>query len=190
MLAVYIDTLRRTRCLFWLLVALGVTPGIALAHAVVYPKKSTPGGYEKYVLRVPNERDVPTLRIEIHFPPELRVGSFGDVPGWTLHELTDSAGRVTGAVWTGTLPPKRFIEFPFVGRNPKENVRLVWPAFQTYSNGERVDWIGPEGSKRPASATTLDADTGSGRTTRALSLAALIVGLVSLGISLRPTSTS
>lgn len=34
----------------------------------------------QYVLRVPNERDVPTVRVELHFPAGLRVVSFGDVP--------------------------------------------------------------------------------------------------------------
>ena len=63
------------------LVAVGV-PAVALAHAVVYPKTSKPGAYEKYVLRVPNERDVPTIRVELRFPTGLRVVSFGDVPGW------------------------------------------------------------------------------------------------------------
>jgi len=40
-----------------------LVPAVALAHAVVFPKTSRPGAYEKYVLRVPNERDVPTTRV-------------------------------------------------------------------------------------------------------------------------------
>ena len=69
-----------------MLLALAViaVPAVALAHAVVYPKTSRPGAYEKYVLRVPNERDVPTTRVELRFPAGLRVVSFGDVPGWKL----------------------------------------------------------------------------------------------------------
>ena len=67
------------------LIAVGILiPSIALAHAVVFPRSSTPGAYEKYILRVPNERDVPTTRVELHFPPGLRVVSFGDVAGWNL----------------------------------------------------------------------------------------------------------
>jgi uncharacterized protein YcnI len=45
-----------------------IAPSIVFAHAVVFPKTSTPGTYEKYVLRVPNERDVPTLQVELRFP--------------------------------------------------------------------------------------------------------------------------
>src|SRR5262249_20586667 len=43
---------------------------IAMAHAVVYPKASTTGAHERYVIRVPNERAVATTRVEIQFPPE------------------------------------------------------------------------------------------------------------------------
>jgi uncharacterized protein YcnI len=67
---------KRQRARLFLVVAAVVVPSAALAHAVVFPRTSSPGAYEKYVLRVPNERDVPTTRIEIHFPPELRVVSF------------------------------------------------------------------------------------------------------------------
>jgi uncharacterized protein YcnI len=165
---------------------LAAAPRVAQAHAVVFPRKSAPGAYEKYVLRVPNEKDTPTTRVEIRFPAELRVVSFGDVAGWTLQQLKDSSGRITGAVWTGNLPPERFIEFPFVGVNPKENGRLVWPAFQTYADGERVDWTGPEDSKRPASATTLGADSGTSGVTKYVSVVALVLSLLSLGLALRP----
>ena len=169
--------------------ALIATPAIVRAHAVVFPAKSTPGAYEKYVLRVPNEKGVPTTRVEIRFPAVLRVVSFNEVAGWTLAEVKDSSGRVTGAVWTGSLPPGRFVEFPFVGVNPKEDVRLVWPAFQTYADGERVDWIGPEKSERPASATMLGAEPGGGATVQYVAIAALVTSLLSLGVALRPRPT-
>ena len=126
---------------------------LALAHAVVYPKTAKTGSYEKYVLRVPNEKATPTTRVEIRFPAGLRVTSFGDVAGWQLEVLTDSAKRIVGAVWTGSLPPQRFVEFPFVGANPKAATTLVWPVYQTYGDGVRVEWTGEEGSKAPASIT-------------------------------------
>ena len=163
-------------------------PSVTLAHAVVYPRTSSPGAYEKYVLRVPNERDRPTLRVEIRFPAELRVVSFGDVPGWTLNVLTDSAQRIIGAVWTGILPKERFVEFPFVGVNPKSATKLSWPTFQTYAGGERVEWTGSESSKTPASATAIDETPTSGTTALTpfyLALGAAVLSLISLGLSLR-----
>ena len=109
------------------------------------------------MLRVPNEKAVATTKVELHFP----AGRAGDVvrrvPGWQLEIVTDSAKAITAAIWTGTLPPQRFIEFPFVAVNPKTDTRLEWPAYQTYADGQRVEWTGPEGSKRPASVTTIGA---------------------------------
>jgi uncharacterized protein YcnI len=163
-------------------------PAIAFGHAVVFPKSSAPGAYERYVLRVPNEKTEPTTRVEIHFPADLRVTAFEDVPGWQLEVQTDSAKRIIGAVWTGTLAPQRFVEFPFVGANPKTGVsQLTWPAYQTYAGGERVEWTGAEGSKSPASITALEAKTGSGDAgaTKWVPWAALVLAFISLGIALR-----
>jgi len=167
-----------------------VGPSILFAHAVVFPKTSTPGAYEKYVLRVPNERDVPTLKVELHFPQGLRVVSFGDVPGWKLQVLTDSAQRVMGAVWTGVLPKERFVEFPFVAVNPKDSTSLFWPTYQTYEGGERVEWTGPDSSKTPVSSTIVSdpavVPVKVSRTSLYMSVVALLFALTALGVALRP----
>jgi uncharacterized protein YcnI len=169
-----------------------IVPAIAIAHAVVYPKTSAPGAYERYVLRVPNERDVATTRVELRFPSDMRVVSFADVPGWELQIQTDSAKRIVGAVWTGTLAPARFIEFPFVAVNPNTTTRITWPAFQTYANGDRVEWTGAEGAKSPASTTTIAgaAEPASRRGIPWVASAALLISLISLGLSLRKHDTS
>jgi uncharacterized protein YcnI len=159
-------------------------PVLAFAHAVVYPRTSAPGAYERYVLRVPNEKTTATTRVEIRFPAELRVTSFEDVPGWQLEVLTDSAKRVIGAVWTGTLAPQRFVELPFMAANPKSGDRLVWPSYQTYADGERVEWTGEEGSKRPASVTTLGSPDARGGASRWVAWAALLLALLSLGLAI------
>ncbi|HEX4684531.1 MAG TPA: YcnI family protein [Gemmatimonadaceae bacterium] len=164
-----------------------VTWGIAFGHAVVFPKTSTPGAFERYVLRVPNEKSSATTRVEIRFPADVRVTSFEDVPGWQLEVLTDSAKRVVGAVWTGTLPPQRFVEFPFMAANPKAETQIVWPAYQTYADGQRVEWTGAEGTRQPASVTTIAAAgaTSSGGSARWLPWLALVAALLSLGLTLR-----
>ena len=164
-------------------------PTLSWAHAVVFPRQSTTGSYEKYVLRVPNEKAVATTRVEIHFPAGVRVTSFAEVSGWQLEVVTDSAKAITAAIWTGNLPPERFVEFPFVAVNPKTDTKLEWPAYQTYADGERVEWTGPEGSKRPASSTTIGAaaadSSGSAAVVRWLPWAALVLSLVSLGLAMR-----
>ena len=152
-------------------IALQAAP--ALAHVTVWPRTAAPGGFERYVVRVPNEKNTATTRVEIHFPAEVRISSFLEVPGWNLEVLTDSAGKITGAVWTGTLPPKRFIEFPFIGVNPN-------------ADGEVVQWTGPTGSKRPASATELTTRPAGGSPAALwVAIAALVVAIAGLGLALR-----
>jgi uncharacterized protein YcnI len=173
-----------------LLLAILIAPSIVFAHAVVFPKTSLPGAYEKYVLRVPNERDVPTLKVEIRFPEALRVVAFGDVPGWKLQVLTDSIQHVIGAVWTGVLPKERFVEFPFFAVNPKDSTTLTWPTYQTYEGGERVEWTGPDSSYTPVSSTLVSnpvvVPIKVSRTSLYISLIALLLALTALGVALRP----
>jgi uncharacterized protein YcnI len=172
------------------LFAILVAPSIVFAHAVVYPKTSASGAYEKYVLRVPNERDIPTVKVEIRFPEGLRVVSFGEVPGWKLQVLADSTQRVTGAIWTGVLPKERFVEFPFVAVNPKDSVSVTWPTYQTYESGERVEWTGPDSSYTPVSSTligdTTPAPVKVSRTSLYVSIIALLFALTALAVALRP----
>ena len=173
------------------LIALLLISSIVGARAVVFPTTSMPGAYEKYTLRVMNERAVPTLRVEIHFPEGLRVVSFGDVPNWNIQILTDTTNRITGAVWTGVLAIDRFVEFPFLAVNPKDSTSLTWPTIQTYANGERVEWTSPDTASMTPVATTLIADTTPktikvSRTSLYISLAALLFALTALGVALRP----
>jgi YD repeat-containing protein len=165
-------------------------PAALFAHAVVFPKASNTGAYERYVLRVPNEKNVATTKVELHFPSDVRVTSFSDVPGWQLEITRDSAQRIVGATWTGTLQPERFVEFPFVAVNPKTATQVNWPAYQTYADGQRVEWTGAEGSKTPASVTavsvaTTSAGGGGSQSTFVLAVVALALAVVSLGLAMR-----
>ena len=163
-------------------------PSLSHGHAVVFPRASTPGAYEKYVLRVPNEKRVATTRVELRFPEGVRVISFTDVQGWTLETVRDSANRIVAAVWTGTLPPERFVELPFIAVNPAAPGRLVWPAYQSYADGERVAWTGAADAAHPASATEIapaEEETPGSSLPLYLAAAALVLALLSLGLVLR-----
>jgi uncharacterized protein YcnI len=173
-------------------IAVLVFSSLAWARVVVFPQTSTTGAYEKYALRVVNERDVPTLQVEIRFPEGLQVISFGDVPGWKLQILTDTAQRITGAVWRGVLEKQRFVEFPFIALNPKDSVSLAWPTYQTYEGGERVEWTSPDTSSKTPVSTTLvsaappPAPVKISRTSLYISLIALLFALTAMGVALRP----
>jgi uncharacterized protein YcnI len=175
-------------CLLW-------TGGLG-AHAVVFPPEAPTGAYQKYVLRVPNERNFPTTSVAITFPSGVRVISFDEIPGWTLQTTPGGEGVYAAAYWTGTLPVGRFVEFGFIGVNPGEPTTLKWDVVQTYADGTEVAWTGPLESSTPASVTNVVAPvaeveeapaTGGGSTLGMwLAGAALVVALLSLGLSLRP----
>ncbi len=164
------------------------------AHAVVFPAEAPTGAYQKYTLRVPNERDFPTTRVSILFPGGVRVISFDEVPGWALETIAGvEAGSVAEAIWTGTIPVGRFVELSFIAVNPAEATTLKWDVVQTYADGTEVSWSGPEGSSTPASVTRVLAPAAVPTTAPPSSLgtmlggAALLVALISLGVSLRPS---
>jgi uncharacterized protein YcnI len=180
------------------LLGVSVTASAALAHAVVYPSEAPAGAYQKYVLRVPNERGFATTEVSIVFPEGVRVISFDEVTGWTL-EATSSDGGATFAMatWRGELPVGRFVEFAFIGVNPAEEATLEWDVVQTYGDGQAVEWTGPVDSATPASftrirapiASTLEAQPASG-TANGLAVAALLVALLGLGVALRPAKSA
>jgi uncharacterized protein YcnI len=163
------------------------------AHAVVFPAEAPTGAYQRYTLRVPNERDFPTVRVVITFPSGVRVISFDEVPGWMLETTSAGEGAYAAAAWSGTIPVGRFVEFGFIGVNPGEPTTLEWDVVQTYADGTEVAWTGPPESSTPASVTDVVAPaaatdappTSDGTLATWLGGAALVVALLSLGLSLR-----
>ncbi|MEV4102825.1 YcnI family protein [Nonomuraea sp. NPDC049649] len=129
----------------------------ALAHVTINPGTAVAGGFTKVAFRVPNERDdAKTTRVEVTFPTDhpLAFVSVKPVPGWTVKvnegklpepvttehgELTEA---VTSVVWSGgEIGQGEFQEFEVsMGRLPTGVDQLVFPAKQTYSSGEVVDW--------------------------------------------------
>jgi len=174
--------------------------GAVLAHAVVYPAEAPPGAYQRYTLRVPNERAFPTDLVAITFPAGVRVISFDEVPGWTIETASADEGvTFSGARWSGTIPVGRFVEFGFIGVNPTEEATLKWDVVQTYQDGTVVEWTGPVDSPTPASLTLVRASLAAAPEVAAVAPAAptsntpmylgegaLVLALVSLGVSLRP----
>ena len=135
---------------------LAVVPSAVLfAHITVWPKESAPGARERYTMRVPNEKQVNTVRIEGEFPAELNVYDFEFKPGWKIDFKKDDKGRITGATWTGKIVPYEFVEFGMLGLNPKEGASLTWKFVQYYEDGIKEEFTGPAGSRLPAPVVTL-----------------------------------
>jgi hypothetical protein len=127
----------------------------AFAHIRILPAESTQGAREKYTMRVPNEKQVATIRIEGEFPSGVNVYDFEFKPGWTIDFKKDDKGRIVGAVWTGRMVPYEFVEFGMLGLNDKESSSLVWRFVQHYDDGTKEEFTGPPGSRLPSPVTSL-----------------------------------
>ena len=127
----------------------------AAAHVTVWPKESLQGAREKYEIRVPNEKQLDTVAVEVRFPAGLKVVSFEQKPGWNTEVRRDSSGAAIGARWTGRLPPQQFTEFGLIAANPGSGTEISFVAIQVYADGSSLEWSGAAGSKTPAPRVTL-----------------------------------
>src|SRR5215469_8516458 len=100
--------------------------GIAFGHVTIQPKRSVPGKTEKYTMKVPTEKFVPTVRVEVEFPAALAVSTFEPKTGWKIEEKKDASGKLVGAILTGSIPPGESSEFSFSAKNPAEEGSLSW----------------------------------------------------------------
>lgn len=133
-------------------IALGATA--AQAHVAVLPRESIAGSTEKYTMRVPDEKNIPTVRMEAEFPAAAEVISVDPKEGWKIELKKDSTGRIVAAVWSGgSIAPREIAEFGFQALNPNEETKLVWKVIQVYEDGTKSEWTGPAGSRTPASVT-------------------------------------
>jgi hypothetical protein len=127
----------------------------AFGHIRIAPIESTQGAREKYTMRVPNEKQVATIRIEGEFPSGVNVYDFEFKPGWKLDFKKDDTGKNSGATWTGKLVPYDFAEFGMLGLTTKDAASLVWKFVQYYEDGSKEEFTGPIGSRLPSPVTTL-----------------------------------
>ena len=133
---------------------------LASGHIRIYPTDSTHGAREKYTMRVPNEKQVATIRVEGEFPQALNVYDFEFKPGWKIDFKKNDKGKIIGATWTGKMMPYEFVEFGMLGINPKEGTELVWKFVQYYDDGTKEEFTGPAGSRLPSPVVTLKAAAG------------------------------
>jgi len=204
---------RRTAAALVVAAGLVLVPAAtAHAHVTVSSPDATPGGFGKLVFRVPSESDTAnTTAVSIELPAATPFAfvSVGSVPGWTAETvtsplpeplevegftLTEAVTRVTWTAVDGGLAPHEFTEFALsAGPFPSGVDELVFPAAQTYSDGEVVEWAEPvvDGEPepgRPAPVLELGAADGAGAgdgsgsdtVARVLAVAGLAVGAAGL----------
>ncbi|WP_334074875.1 YcnI family copper-binding membrane protein [Paenibacillus sp. A14] len=144
-------------------VLLGFTlfAGWASAHVTVKPGTSAPGAWETYSIKVPVEKDIPTVKVSLKIPEGLDFKQYRPVPDWKVELTKNDDGQVTAVAWVAEgkgIGPGEFQQFEFVGKNPDSDSALAWDAFQYYSDGSIVEWIGEKDSDNPHSITKVTAD--------------------------------
>ena len=200
----------------------------ASAHVTIVPDTDTAGSWSKITVRVPNESDTAgTTAVRVDFPadapfPSVRVQPR---PGWSAELTTEQFPEpvdvgdytleeaVTSVTWTAddgvSIGPDEFDEFAIsVGPLPEPGTYL-FPAVQTYDDGEVVRWDmepADEEPARPAPVLTVvdgddtgdahshgdvsddgddsaasDVDTSDGLA-RAVGIAGVLVGAAGLGV--------
>ncbi len=185
----------------------------AYAHVTVSSSDASPGGFGKIVFRVPSESDTAnTTAVSVQLPADTPFAfvSVGVVPGWTAEMVTTPLPEpvevdgfsiteaVTSVTWTADgegLAPHEFTEFALsAGPFPSDVDELVFPAAQTYSDGEVVNWADPtvEGEEEPEhpaptlvlspSDSTDTADDGSGDSTDTVARVLAVVG-IAIGVA-------
>jgi len=106
-------------------------------------------------MRVPNEKQIGSSKVEGEFPAELQLYDFEFKPGWKIDFKKDDKGKIIGATWTGKIQPYEFVEFGMLGINPKQGSNLTWKFIQYYDDGTKEEFTGPVGSRYPAPVVTL-----------------------------------
>jgi uncharacterized protein len=157
-----------------------LVPAVAQAHVTVQPSSVPAGGFVRFDVRVPTERDdAYTKQVALRLPPGFAEASYEPVPGWSVKVAktklaqpiqTDDgpvSEQVSTITWTGhgtqgRIPPGAFQDFGLSVQVPgKAGSTLTFKALQTYSDGKVVRWIGPSGSDTPAPDVSVTAAGGS-----------------------------
>ena len=155
----------------------------AFAHARISPAFA-PTEAQVYTLVVPTEKeDASTTQVELTPPADFRLRSFRDAPGWKRELQSTGSGEDTvieKVTWSGgDVGPGEAAYFDFFGSADKSKT-YAFKVRQTYSDGEVVDWAGPESADEPAPTVELKSSFGGGGRNKTLEIVALALAGVAL----------
>jgi uncharacterized protein YcnI len=140
---------------------LGVS--VASAHVSVKPSQAGIGSFQTFTLSVPSEREQATVMVRLVLPEGLGHVTPTVKPGWRMEMKHGGAqmaegeheneGPVTEIIWRGgTIPGFYRDEFSFSTQVPATEAKLLWKAYQTYSDGSVVSWELAPGQEQPKNA--------------------------------------
>ncbi|WP_391571816.1 YcnI family protein [Cohnella sp.] len=147
-----------------LLLSLGFA-GLASAHVTVQPGSVPAGSYQVFTVRVPSEKDAATTQVKVAIPDGVNISRFEPKAEWTYEIEKGAEDKIVSVTWKATgngLGATEFGEFRMQGKVAEDAKELSWKAYQTYSDGEVVEWTGAPDADKPASITTVTAATGDG----------------------------
>jgi uncharacterized protein YcnI len=142
----------------------------ASAHVTIWPNEVVQGSYTVFTVRVPSEKEgTETTAVRVVFPDGVTISRFEPKPGWNVEFQRNEKQAITEVTWTAEpgqgLDITEFTEFKMSGRVLPETAagnKLVWKAYQTYANGEVVEWIGAPDTDSPTPAPATTVIPGSG----------------------------
>ncbi|WP_379141482.1 YcnI family protein [Paenibacillus sp. sgz500992] len=139
--------------------ALMLFAAVASAHVTIAPAESSTGAWETYTLKVPSEKDIATVQVDLRIPEGAEFKQYEATPGWNV---TIEGNKVS---WTATgegIQAGQFQRFYFTAKNPDAAGDIAWNAYQHYADGSLVQWSGEEGSETPHSVTSIVQSSGNG----------------------------
>ena len=158
----------------------------AFAHAEMSPAVTLSKHLQLFSLAVPTEKaNATTTKIEFTPPSGFAIDSFVPSPGWTRKVEESGSGdqtQIRGVTWSGgSVPTGEDAAFQFLASTDNAQT-YTFKVRQTYSNGNVVDWTGPESSDTPAPTIEAKSSLGGGGTST-LAIIALAAGAVAIALA-------
>jgi uncharacterized protein YcnI len=159
-------------------------PAAASAHAVVSPNVVEAKTLQFFTLSVPTEKEnATTTSIELTPPSGFAIDSFQPTPGWKREVKSTGSGEeavVTKVTWSGGMVPTGEDSVFGFNASTSGSKTYAFTVRQTYSDGEVVDWSGPESSDTPSPRLEAKSSLGGGGSSSTLGIVALAVAAVAL----------
>jgi uncharacterized protein YcnI len=151
-----------------------------MAHAHIAPPVIQKGTDNVFTVAVATEKeDATTTMVELTPPEGFGVDAVIQSPGWDVKVEKSGSGEdaeITKVTWSGgNVPDGQAANLQFVGSGSSAK-SYDFAVRQTYSDGEVVDWSGPESSDTPAAVVQAKSSLGGGGGTSIVTWVALVLG--------------
>ncbi len=133
----------------------------ASAHVDVLPLEVPVGTASALTVRVPTERDLPTVAVRLEIPEGVTAFSVREPPaGWRARSVTGGDGRISAIEWRGgRIGVGEYQDFGLLA-TPTEVGATVWTSLQTYADGVVKPWTAPPADDDEPTVETGPEDPG------------------------------